>query len=133
MIPVTTYNLDSVQTIKDIQAKYKDDIELKSVAQELVQNSLNENQKGELIVSDNLVLVKVDQKDNVEDTVSKIQKGVDLAKLYREDRVARSNSLDQRREHSRSHGRGFFLLMTLGWEIVTLPGSDSLMIAAVRS
>ena len=126
------YPLDTVKSIKRVQSDYKERFEQKSVAQELIQNSLNEHQKGDLVIGDNLILVSVENVKDVSEVLEKINKGVSDAKQYYSNKEARVRSLEAPRKSSKSHGRGFLLVLFLGWDIITLAGTNCLMIAAVR-
>lgn len=126
------YPLDTVKSIERVQSDYKERFEQKSVAQELIQNSLNENQQGNLVIGDNLVLVNVENVKDVSEVLEKINKGVSDAKNYYSNKEARLRSLETTRKNSKSHGRGFLLVLFLGWDIITLAGTNCLMIAAVR-
>jgi hypothetical protein len=131
---VSCYSIDTVDSIKQIQCQYKDKFEHKSIAQELIQNSLNEDQKGELMLSDNLITINIKDlsPEDMEGSHSRIDSGLQRARVYYTDKEARLKSLDTIPQHSRSHGRGFLLVFLLGWDICTLQGVNSLLIAAIK-
>lgn len=128
------YPISTVQSIKSIQTRYPEKFEQKSIAQELIQNSLNEHQTGGLVLTDNLICVNIDNlsHDEVLDLQERVNSGLSKAKLYHVNKEERLKSLDTPQKHSKSHGRGFLLVLLLGWDIITLSGTNCLLVAAVR-
>lgn len=131
---VSHYPIDTVDSIKAIQCQYKDRFEHKSIAQELIQNSLNEDQKGELMLSGSLITININglSREAMEDTLNKIGSGLQKARRYYVNREERLKSLEDTPKHSKSHGRGFLLVLLLGWDIFILQGAHSLLVAAIK-
>lgn len=131
---VAALPIDDVASIHHLQNRLVDNFSHKSVAQELLQNSLNENQSGDIQVLRNLILLTVDSKENeIGQLVDKINSGLEYARKCYVSREERMRSLDDSQKHLKSHGRGFLLMFYLGWDIITLPGKDKLLIAAIRA
>ena len=124
----------SVEAIKQIQKYWKGDFEQKSIAQELVQNSLNEHQSGKISVSNNLILLQIQniKEEDASDIVMKINEGLSAAKECYHNKEKRLASLDSYQKHLKSHGRGFLTIFYFGWDIITLKNKDQILIAAVR-
>jgi hypothetical protein len=128
------YPISTVQSIKSIQTKYPEKFEQKSIAQELIQNSLNENQTGGLVLANNLIYVNIENLSSyeIEDLQERVNTGLSKARLYHDNKEERLRSLDTPQKHSKSHGRGFLLILLLGWDIITLSGKNCLLVAAVK-
>jgi hypothetical protein len=128
------YPISTVQSIKSIQTKYPEKFEQKSIAQELIQNSLNENQTGGLVLANNLIYVNIENLSSyeIEDLQERVNTGLSKARLYHGNKEERLRSLDTPQKHSKSHGRGFLLILLLGWDIITLSGKNCLLVAAVK-
>lgn len=131
----TGVRIKDVKAIKDIQRTLKSDFERKSIAQELIQNSLNEHQKGNLQIYDNLILLEIDnvKKNNIEEIIHNIDNGVNYAKECYSSKEKRIQSLDKQQKHSKSHGRGFLSIFYFGWDIFTLQNNKKILIAAVKA
>lgn len=134
MLDVDYYPISTVQSIKSIQTRYPEKFEQKSIAQELIQNSLNEHQTGNLVLRNNLIYVSINNlsPEEIEELQKRVLSGLSKAKLYHENKEERLKSLDEPQKHSRSHGRGFLLILRLGWDIITLSGTNCLLVAAVK-
>jgi len=126
--------INGPEAIKRIQQLWKDRFEQKSIAQELIQNSLNENQKGKISVSDNLILLHVQniKEEDVAEIVKKINEGLSAAQECYQDKNKRIASLENYQKHVKSHGRGFLTVFYFGWDIVTLKNKDQILIAAIK-
>lgn len=131
---VESLPIDDVASIHRIQDKFVDNFSQKSVAQELLQNSLNENQSGDIQVLRNLILLTVDSNEHeIGKIVDKINSGIEYARKCYVSKEERMKSLDDSQKNLKSHGRGFLLMFYLGWDIITLPGKNKLLIAAIRA
>jgi len=133
-MPEAKVSVDDVKSIIQIQDKLKENFEHKSIAQELIQNSLNEHQKGNLRVYNNLILLEIDNmdKNNIEETINKINNGLYEAKECYLNKEKRLQSLSRPQKHLKSHGRGFLTIFYFGWDIITLKDKKKLLIAAVK-
>lgn len=130
---VCTLPVSGVSTIHQVQQLSADNYIQKSVAQELIQNSLNENQRGDIQVLRNLILLTVNSTGvELQKTVDRINTGLSYARECYTSTEKRMESLGDSQKHLKSHGRGFLLMFYLGWDIITLPGKDKLLIAAVK-
>jgi hypothetical protein len=131
---VLSLPLDDVSSIHFVQKEFSENISHKSVAQELIQNSLNEKQSGSIHILRNLILLIIDSKEeNVNKLAEKVNSGLEYAKKCYISREERMKSLEGSQKNLKSHGRGFLLMFYLGWDIITLPGKDKLLIAAIRA
>lgn len=128
-------HVDSPTSIYKVQDAFSKDFDYKSVAQELIQNSLDENQTADLSVRHNLILLKVNSSngENVKDIERKVSQGIDRAKRCLFSKKERIQSLEDSQKQSQKHGRGFFLMLCLGWDIVTIARQDQLLIAAIKT
>ena len=123
-----------VRSIIKIQDKLKTDFERKSIAQELIQNSLNESQRGDIRIYNNLILLEIeDDKNNIEEIINKINHGLYEAKECYLSKEKRIQSLEKLSKHSKSHGRGFLTIFYFGWDIITLRNKKKLLIAAIKA
>lgn len=129
--PITVKN---VEAIKTIQSRYYDQYEQKSIAQELIQNALNEHQVGKITVSQHLILLQVQniKEEEVTGIIRKIQEGLLAAQECYHNKAKRIASLDNYQKHLKSHGRGFMTIFYFGWDIVTLKNKDKILIAAIK-
>ena len=127
-------SLNDVTAIKKIQEHYKDNFDIKNIAQEILQNSLNENQKGEMFISDKLILFRVylGTQELVDLTETKINQGIEFARLCQQNKKVRLDSLEKVRP-SKKHGRGFLSILYHGWDLVTLPNHTEVLIAAIKA
>jgi len=126
--------INGVETIKQIQSLWFDHFEQKSIAQELIQNTLNAHQEGKISVSENLILLQVQniKEDAAADIIAKINEGLLAAKECYHNKEKRLASLEGYQKHLKSHGRGFLTIFYFGWDIVTLKNKDQILIAAIK-
>lgn len=132
--PASVFPISDVASIHRVQEVYADDFSHKSAAQELLQNSLNENQRGDIQIRSNLILLTVrdvDQKE-IHDIEERINSGLAYAKKCYTNKAERLKSLEDSQKHLKSHGRGFLLMFYLGWDIITLQSKNTMLIAAIR-
>lgn len=124
----------SVEAIKQVQKHWNNHFEQKSIAQELIQNSLNEHQQGKISVSNNLILLQIQniKEEDASDIVMKINQGLLAAKECYYDKEKRLASLEKYQKHLKSHGRGFLTVFYFGWDIITLKNKNQILIAAIR-
>jgi len=123
-----------VKAIKQIQDNYKELFEQKSIAQELVQNSLNAKQQANIRISDRLILLQIQniKEEEIRNIVGKINRGLNRAKECYYDINKRKASLERYQNDLKSHGRGFLTIFYFGWDIVTLKNKNQILIAAVK-
>lgn len=126
-------SLRDVSAIKKIQKDYKNSFDIKNIAQEILQNSLDENQKGEMFISENLILFRIylGSQELVDKTETKINTGINFAKICRQNKKSRIDSLENF-PYSKKHGRGFLSILFHGWDLVTLPNHTEVLIAAIK-
>jgi len=129
--PIT---INGVGAIKKVQEHWKEYFEQKSIAQELIQNSLNEHQKGKISVSNRLILLQIQniKEEEVSGIVEKINEGLKTARECYYDPQKRLASLENYQKHLKSHGRGFLTIFYFGWDIITLKNKDQILIAAIK-
>jgi hypothetical protein len=120
--------------IKQIQQAYKENYEQKSIAQELIQNSLNEKQYGNISISNNLILLQIQniKEEEATDIVAKINEGLIAARECYHNKEKRLASLEMQRKNLKSHGRGFLTIFYFGWDVVTLKNKGQVLIAAIK-
>jgi len=123
-----------VSAIKQIQDNYKELFEQKSIAQELIQNSLNAKQQANIRISDRLILLQIQniKEEEISNIIVKINEGLKQAKECYHDIEKRKASLERFQNNLKSHGRGFLTIFYFGWDIVTLKNKNQILIAAVK-
>lgn len=127
-------SINGVEAIKKVQEYWKEYFEQKSIAQELIQNSLNEHQKGKISLSNSLILLQIQniKEDEASVIVQKINEGLQAARECYYDHQKRLASLENYQKHLKSHGRGFLTIFYFGWDIITLKNKDQILIAAIK-
>lgn len=128
------FSIKGVMAIKQIQQAYKENYEQKSIAQELIQNSLNEKQYGNISISNNLILLQIQniKEEEATNIVTKINEGLIAARECYYNKEKRLASLELQQKNLKSHGRGFLTIFYFGWDIVTLKNKDQILIAAIK-